>query len=119
MEGPDDKFYGFVTCNEWAADPQIVPPADAQGAGLEHLHERSFGELLAACRLGTRDALIEAGRPVYEISLPSLGAPAVGAYLQLWMLTAAQAGLLYGVNAFDQPGVERSKLLTRQYLERG
>ena len=119
LDGPDNKLYGFLSCEQWAADPQIVLPADARAAELALLNERTFGELLSASRRGTRDALIEEGRPVYEISLPSLNAASVGAYLQLWMLATAQAGLLYSVNAFDQPAVDRSKRLTRQYLERG
>jgi glucose-6-phosphate isomerase len=34
------------------------------------------------------------------------------------MLATAYAGLLYNVNAFDQPGVERSKAIAREYLGR-
>jgi glucose-6-phosphate isomerase len=83
---------------------------------LSYLTNRTFGEILEACRAGTRDALIEAGRPVYELTLRDLSPDSVGAYMQMWMLATAYAGLLYGVNPFDQPGVERSKVLTKQRL---
>lgn len=116
MEGPNDKLYGFVTCEEWAVDPQIMLPEGLSSKPQQYLNHHSFGEILAACYAGTRDALIEAGRPVYEITFPRLNAASVGAYLQLWMLATAYAGLLYNVNAFDQPGVERSKAIAREYL---
>jgi len=116
MEGPANKLYGFISCEEWPVDPQIVLPEDQEDGGLGYLSQRGFGELLAASRRGTRDALIEAGRPVYEINLPRLAAANVGAYLQLWMLATAYAGLLYVVNAFNQPGVERSKIIAKKYL---
>ncbi|MDQ3022923.1 MAG: glucose-6-phosphate isomerase, partial [bacterium] len=119
MEGPDDKVYGFVTCEKWPEDPVVltsgrdlkIPPE------LEYLRGRTFGELMEACRLGTRDALTELGRPVYEIILPELSERSIGAYMQMWMLATAYAGLLYNVNAFDQPGVERSKQLAMERLQ--
>ena len=117
MEGPDNKLYGFITCEEWDTDPQILLPDDEVLAPLQYINKLSFGEILSACCRGTRDALREAGRPVYEITFPRLGEGEVGAYLQLWMLATAYAGLLYNVNAFDQPGVERSKVISRGILE--
>ena len=132
MEGPDDKVYGFVTCAKWPEDPVVVgeafmPPKQGAINGsptfqippeLEYLRGRTFGELLEACRLGTRDALCELGRPVYEVILPELSERSIGAYMQMWMLATAYAGLLYNVNAFDQPGVERSKQLAMERLKR-
>lgn len=116
MEGPDDKLYGFVSAREWEYDPALDVAAEALPPGLGYLGGQSFGAILEACRSGTRDALIEAGRPVYEINFPRVTAFQVGAYLQLWMLATAYAGLIYDVNPFDQPGVERSKQLTRALM---
>ncbi len=124
MEGPDDKLYGFVTAQRWAHDPPVeLPPADGDGlmlpAKLEYIRGHSFGSLLKACYEGTRDALVEAGRPVYETTFPQVDAESLGAWMQLWMLATAYAGMMYRVNPFDQPGVERSKVITRERLERG
>lgn len=116
MEGPANKLYGFISCREWTVDPQIVLPEDQADGKLGYLRHRGFGELLEASRRGTRDALVEVGRPVYEINFPRLDEASVGAYLQLWMLAAAFSGLLYGVNAFNQPGVERSKVIAKEHL---
>jgi glucose-6-phosphate isomerase len=40
----------------------------------------------------------------------------VGALLMHFMLETMFAAELWGVDAFDQPEVEASKVLTRQYL---
>lgn len=116
FEGPPDKLYGFLTCEQWSSDETVAPPAGVLPEALRYIEGRSFGQVLRACHEGTRDALREAGRPVYEVRLPRPGAQELGAYLQFWMLAAAYAGLLYGVNPFDQPGVEHSKKLTRGRL---
>jgi len=116
MEGPDDKLYCFISCRQWEIDPLISLPEGSRIPELAYIDDRRFGEILAACMAGTRGALIEAGRPVFELRLPRIGAQEIGAYLQFWMLATAYAGLLYGVNPFDQPGVERSKVIGRQAL---
>ena len=116
MEGPNDKLYGFITCLRWPSDPVLELPELAPREKFSHIAGKRFSEYLDACRQGTRDALIETGRPVYELVLHELSAEAVGAYLQLWMLATGFAGLLYDVNPFNQPGVERSKQITKQRL---
>jgi glucose-6-phosphate isomerase len=116
MDGPDNKLYGIIGCEKWDLDPLTPVPDDEELAGEKYYDGTSFGSLLSASRDGVRDALIERGRPVYQILFPELRAQTIGAYLQLWMLATAYAGMLYNVNAFDQPGVERSKALTKQRL---
>jgi glucose-6-phosphate isomerase len=118
MEGPDNKLYGIIGCETWANDPTVSVPRDAELDSERYYDGLSFGTLLAASRDGTRDALVEAGRPVYEIRFEAITPQAIGAYLQFWMLATAYAGDLYRVNAFDQPGVESSKLKTKANLKR-
>ena len=116
MEGPDNKLFGIIGCDKWVSDPVLTVPADSVLDTERYYSGKSFGQLLSASRDGTRDALIEHGRPVYEIKLDGISPQSVGAYLQFWMLATAYAGDLYQVNAFDQPGVEGSKLLTKARL---
>jgi glucose-6-phosphate isomerase len=116
MEGADDRLYGFVAAEQWFNDPLVELAEDADHGKLGYMDRRRFSDLLNACCHGTRDALLEAGRPVYEITFPEVSARTIGAFLQLWMLATAYAGLLYNVNAFDQPGVERSKQITKDVL---
>lgn len=119
FDGPDDKVYGIITATTWAADEIIKLPCTASLDQLSYLNGHTFSEILEASRKGVRDALRAAGRPVYEIILPSVGETEIGAYMQLWMLAAAYSGQLYNVNPFDQPGVEQSKAITKQRLNSG
>lgn len=57
-------------------------------------------------------ALVDAGRPCSMITFPTVSPATVGEYL-MWMMTAtAYGGQLYGIDAFDQPGVEAGKVAT-------
>lgn len=119
FDGPDDKLYAMLTAKTWASDESIHLPSTASLDELAYLNGHTFGEILEASRKGVRDALREAGRPVYEIILRSVSEIEIGAYMQLWMLATAYGGLLYGVNPFDQPGVEKNKRITKQRLNAG
>jgi glucose-6-phosphate isomerase len=116
LDGPDDKLYVFTSCAQWPADPPLDPAPGVLPPGLSGITGRSFAQLLQAGLAGTQGALTEAGRPVCGITLPRCGPHEIGAYMQLWMLAAAYAGMLAGINPFDQPGVERSKAITMKEL---
>ena len=51
-----------------------------------------------------------------SITCTSISAPVVGALLMHFMLEVMFTAELMGVNAFDQPAVEKSKRLTLAYL---
>ena len=70
-----------------------------------------MGELLDAELRGTVAALTRRSRPSVTMHLERLEAPALGELLMLLEATTALAGPLYGVNPFDQPGVEEAKQL--------
>lgn len=119
FDGPADKVYGILTSRTWATDEIIKLPCTASLDRLSYLNSHTFSEILEASRKGVRDALRAAGRPVYELILPTVSETEIGAYMQLWMLATAYAGQLYGVNPFDQPGVEQNKAITKQRLNAG
>ena len=69
-----------------------------------------LGDLFIAEREGTRVALTEAKRPNVSIVFPRVDARSVGQYLAMMEISVAVMGELYGVDAFDQPGVEAGKV---------
>jgi glucose-6-phosphate isomerase len=77
-----------------------------------------MGELIEAERRATDAALRKAGRPTISIELPRIDAHAMGELLMMLELATAYAGGLYGVNAFDQPGVEAGKRYAQGLLGR-
>jgi glucose-6-phosphate isomerase len=119
MEGPHDKVVTFVRVAQPRADVSIVVPQIYEGhAEIAYLHGHTMGELIEAERRASEAALRRAGRPTVSIELPRLDARSVGEILMLLELATAYAGGLYGVNAFDQPGVEAGKRYAQGLLGR-
>jgi glucose-6-phosphate isomerase len=119
MEGPHDKVVTLVRVARTRADVSMsVPDAYRRHAEIAYLHGHTMGELIEAERRATEAALRKAGRPTISIELPRLDARAMGELLMLLELATAYAGGLYGVNAFDQPGVEAGKRYAQGLLGR-
>ncbi|MCB9809802.1 glucose-6-phosphate isomerase [Candidatus Peribacteria bacterium] len=114
-EGPDDKQFTFLTI---ATQPLLPIMAEQHIPWQSHLSGVDFAQLLHAEYQATRDSLQELGRPVSTLTIPQLDARTLGALFFFLEGTVALLGEMLGINAFDQPGVERSKELTRQYLQR-
>ena len=108
MEGPRDKTVTFITVRGRELDGPI-PPRHGDIPELSYLRGHTLGELLDIERRATAGALAARGRFNANISIDAVDAWHVGALLQLFALATAYAGALYGVNAFDQPGVELGK----------
>ncbi|MCA9002124.1 MAG: glucose-6-phosphate isomerase [Planctomycetes bacterium] len=109
VEGPRDKWFTLLEVDQH--DHRVLIPEDyADKDALAYLGGRGLSELFQAERDGTRIALTEAGRPNVSIRFPRVSAHTVGQYLYLMEYAVALMGELYGIDAFDQPGVEAGKI---------
>jgi glucose-6-phosphate isomerase len=79
---------------------------------------RPVGDLVAAQAQAVPEALLQAGRPVRTFDLARLDERTMGALMMHLMLETILAGRLLGVDPFDQPAVELSKVITRERLTR-
>jgi glucose-6-phosphate isomerase len=119
VEGPHDKVVTLVRVVRPRADVSMtVPETYRAHAEIAYLHGHTMGELIEAERLATAAALRRAGRPTVSIELPRLDARAMGELMMMLELATAYAGGLYGVDAFDQPGVEAGKRYAQGLLGR-
>ncbi len=84
--------------------------------GAEYLSGRTAGDLVYAEQNAIHDALIEAGRPVRTIDIEQMDEEILGGLMMHFMLETILAGGLLGIDPYDQPAVERGKVLTRDYL---
>jgi glucose-6-phosphate isomerase len=108
VEGPNNKTITFLAVSRFAKTVRMqLRLRDAEDIG--YLGEHTMNDLFEAERVGTQLALTEAQRPNTTITLPRVTAHAVGQLLYMLELQTAIAGQIYGVNAFDQPGVEAGK----------
>jgi glucose-6-phosphate isomerase len=117
MEGPQDKVIEIVEVEEHPRDLEI-PGAYEDLEGVGYLGGHTMAELLNVECDATRRALAEAGRPNCTIKLGAITEEDLGYLLQALEVQTAIAGYLYGVNAFDQPGVEAGKQITYKRMGR-
>jgi glucose-6-phosphate isomerase len=117
MEGPFDKVVTFVTV-ERHSDPVAIPHRDDLPPDLAYLPGHTLAELLQVEFEATAAALARAGRMNCTIQLPELSARVLGEAIMFFQLATGYAGVWYGVNPFDQPGVELGKRLTFAALGR-
>ena len=111
MEGPLDKTVTFIA----VAQPSVnltIPHLHADVPDLAYLGGHSLWELLNTERRATAGALAARGRPSATIEIDKIDEWHLGGLLMLFEIATAYAGALYGINAFDQPGVELGKQFT-------
>jgi glucose-6-phosphate isomerase len=119
MEGPFDKVVTFVRIERFGVDLPIPSPAATPQGGrfelppdLAYLPGHSLGELLDAEYEATSAALAEMGRMSCTLTLAELTPATVGEAIMFFQLATGYAGVWYGIDPFDQPGVELGKRLT-------
>ena len=117
MEGPKNKVVTFVSVEERGTDVSI-PKAFDDVKELGYLGGHSLRELIGIEQRATAGALAKRGRPNLTIHLDRIDAWHVGGLMMLLELATAYAGQLYGVDAFNQPGVELGKQFAYALLGR-
>jgi glucose-6-phosphate isomerase len=117
MEGPFDKTVTFVAVNGRLQDGRI-PARHADIAELGYLGGHTLGELINIEQRATAGALAARGRFNATLAIDAIDAWHLGALMQTFALATAYAGELYGVDAFNQPGVELGKQFAYALLGR-
>ncbi len=112
-EGPLDKIIFFLKVaqfkNNFAIPSEVVE-------GFADLAGESMARLIHAEGLGTAKALAKKGVPSLTIELPCINEQNLAYLLYAFELMTAIAGDIYGIDPFDQPGVELSKKYTYALL---
>jgi glucose-6-phosphate isomerase len=118
LDGPADKLFTVMRADTQGSGARI----DVQAIGVErdlgYLAGRTIGDLMDAEARATIETLARNGRPVRTLHVPQIDECSMGALLMHYMLETVITAQLLGVDAFDQPAVEQSKVLTREFLAR-
>ncbi|MBV9788454.1 MAG: glucose-6-phosphate isomerase [Chloroflexi bacterium] len=117
VEGPFNKLINFIRVEQFA-EQGALPAGYADMDAFAYLTGHSFAELINAEQEATAIALTEAGKPSMTHIVPEINAFTVGQLLYLLEVQTAIAGELFGIDAFDQPGVEAGKIATYALLGR-
>jgi len=106
QDGPQDKLFLMLS--------------------VEHMQDKTiensipgftFQKLLEIEKYGTETSLKNEGHPVCNIALNQIDEKHIAELLYIFMFQIAYLGELFHMNAFDQPGVEKSKIITKQKLK--
>jgi len=116
-EGPNDKLFLFLGITNRAADLLIPRDKNWHPKELAYLENLSINKLFLKEMEGTFGALLKQGRPSIKIVMDTLNAENLGQLMVLLEMSVAYLGELLGIDAYDQPGVELSKQLTRSMLK--
>jgi glucose-6-phosphate isomerase len=114
MEGPYDKVITFMTVEQLGVEVKI-PHSESRTElppDLAYLPGHTLGELLKAEYEATSTALAQMGRMNCTLRLSELSATTLGEAIMFFQLATGYAGVWYGIDPFDQPGVELGKRLT-------
>lgn len=121
-DGPDDKITWFLKVDK-VTDPVQIPDALPGNAGsnlssFTQLQGHSLHRLLNVEADAIAQVLTKKDRPHLTFTLDQLDEQALGSLCFSWALLTAITGTLWGVDPFDQPGVEEGKIYIRDSLAR-
>ena len=114
-EGPFDKVVTLFKVGSFRAETPI-PHGCEEFADVAFLGGKTLNQLIEAERQGTEYALYKAGRMSQTITLPVVNAQTIGQLIYFFEMATAYEGELLNVNAFNQPGVEESKIASYAVL---
>jgi glucose-6-phosphate isomerase len=117
MEGPSDRSVVFIDVGHYG-DDVMVPSVRGVIDGMAHIGGRPLDEIRRAELEGVREGLAESDRPTATLSLPKLSAESVGGLLMFLECATAIAGGLFGIDPYNQPGVELGKRYAHGLLGR-
>lgn len=114
-EGPYDKVITFLKVGAFRSEVTIPEGCEAF-PDVHFLSGKTLNQLIAAEQHGTEYALYRAGRMSQVITLPQVNAYTLGQLIYFFEMTTAYEGELLDVDAYNQPGVEGSKLASYAVL---
>jgi len=104
-EGPNDKLLMFIEVANLGPELQI--PGE----------NYSFNKLIQIEKEATAGSLTKNDRPNLTIKIDEINEETLGELFMLFEASIAFLGEFYNIDAFNQPGVELSKQLTKQMLK--
>jgi glucose-6-phosphate isomerase len=107
-EGPFDKVITFLTVKDHGAKV-TTPGAYPKIEQAAYLANVDFDRLLDCGHIGAEQAVTASGRPNMAIVLDAVDEASIGGLYYMLQLSTAMSAELYGIDPFDQPGVEHGK----------
>jgi glucose-6-phosphate isomerase len=114
LDGPQDKYFTFISYD--SRNHGIKAKMPFQSKELEYLDNATMGNLYHCEKQATMQSLKDNNAPVRELILTKLDEQELGSVLMHYMLETILVGFKMKINPFDQPSIEKSKLLAKNSL---
>lgn len=116
LDGPKDKLFTVITHPlNWVGDR--VSPEISDSIDFHFMSGRTMGQLMDAEQRATIQVLQKNNCLTRIIEMNEVSPENAGSLMMQLILETILTADIMGVNCFDQPAVEQSKLLTREILE--
>lgn len=117
LNGQKDKLFHIITVKRnGVGDVMEVLNTHPE---LAYMQGKTLGDVMAAQQKATIETLAHNRCPARVIELDKLDEEHFGALIMHFTLEIIFMSFLFEINPFDQPAVEESKKLARQYLAAG
>lgn len=119
MQGPKDKTVTFIKVKNFENDLSIPGMSLRNLEKTDYVNTHSFNELINAECDATKESMVSEGIAVDMITLDKIDENSIGELIMYFELLTSYAGALFGINTYDQPGVEfGKKILVKKFKER-
>ena len=115
-EGPNNKIINFIRVKDF--DSTVDIPKIFEFTGVGYLGGKTVNELINAEADATKVSLVDYQRPNVTITMDKINPYNMGQLLYMFEVQTAIAGELYGIDTFNQPGVEQAKNYTYALMGR-
>jgi len=116
LDGPADKLLNIIQLPTAGQGPRI-PDSYRSDPLLGYLAGRTVGDLTDCQQRATVETFASKNRPVRVFKVDGIEEEQIGELMMHFMLETIITGYMMGIDPFDQPAVEQSKVLTREYLK--
>jgi glucose-6-phosphate isomerase len=116
LDGPRDKLISLVSVSHHE-DTAAVKDIGIEHPAFETLLNKKMNHLLFAEQMGTLDTFKNRGCHVRQFDLPDSTPYYLGQLVMYQMVETIATAFLLGVDPFDQPAVEESKVRAMTYLK--
>jgi len=116
LDGPADKLLTVIQPPTAGQGPAI-PASYRSDPLLGYLAGRTVGDLTDCQQRATVETFARNNRPVRVFKVDGIQEAQMGELMMHFMLETIITGYMMGIDPFDQPAVEQSKVLTREYLK--
>ena len=116
IEGPHDK--SFIFFSEFTGDVIHKMVGHIDLPSLHHVQNLNLETIFHYQAQATQEAIYKEDHPVFNIHAIQLDEKSLGHLFMLWQIVIGCIGEALNIDAYDQPGVERAKLVQRKHLSK-